>query len=165
MEKNWFVGGDEVDTIVDAPLQVFLLVYGPGIGLQAQVVALLNPFRVCLKHFVVIVHAGSADFLQFLWWHFAIQVINFSAFRRIFDEFAHSVWRECDVGHAVLQFVVLHQSEGFHHTHRLLDKVGVRLHFEHHLNVGVLGEFLQILVESADVFTIRHFLTSHVLGK
>ena len=46
--ENRIVSGDEINTILDTPTDILLLVYGPNIYFQAQLLRLLDPSLLLL---------------------------------------------------------------------------------------------------------------------
>lgn len=71
------VGGDVVDTQVDEVAHVLLLVYGPDVDLEAQLVRLLDPFGMLAQCLNRVVDAGQTELLDFLGREVAVEVVDF----------------------------------------------------------------------------------------
>lgn len=73
------VGGDVVDTQVDEVAHVLLLVYGPDVDLEAQLVRLLDPFGMLAQRLNRVVDAGQTELLDFLGREVAVEVVDFES--------------------------------------------------------------------------------------
>ena len=85
------VGSDEIHTVVNQPLHVFGIVYGPSIYFHAQVVGLFNPFGMSFEYAEVIVGSGASPFFQFFGREVAFQIIYRSSFGGKTDKFFGSM--------------------------------------------------------------------------
>ena len=101
-----------------------------------------------------IVEPGASHCFEFCRGYVAAQIIHFGAFGGIFYEVEGGFARECDVGGAIFEALTLYELNSLFHSFFFLLFIGMRLEFEHHIDVGASLALLEIRFERWQIFTI-----------
>ena len=116
--------------------------------------ALFYPLGMLFHLAEVVVEACTAHRFEFFGRYVAAQIVHFSAFGGIFDEVERSLFREGDIGGAILEAVMLYELNSLFHRLFFLLFIDMRLEFEHHIDVGTLFALLEIGFERWQIFAV-----------